>query len=92
MRLPASTHHRQFSRLVSLAFDPAPRVAQDTHMLASFHQTDRRTFRRVMIAGFLLCAAFVAISFTLRPQPDPPRALVKADRLVRTAGEPQRMR
>jgi hypothetical protein len=29
----------------------------------------------------------VAISFSLRPQPQETRALVKADRLVKTAGE-----
>jgi hypothetical protein len=30
------------------------------------------------------------ISFSLRPQADPTRVLVKADRLVRTAGEGRR--
>ncbi len=33
------------------------------------------------------CAAFVMISFSLRPQPDDTHVLVKADRLVRIAGE-----
>jgi hypothetical protein len=58
-------------------------------MVPSFHNADRRTHRRVMVIGLLFCAAFVAISFSLRPQPDSDRVLVKADRLVRTAGEPQ---
>lgn len=53
----------------------------------SFHQADRQTYRRVAIVGALFCLAFVAISVSLRPQPDETRALVKADRLVRTAGE-----
>ncbi len=56
-------------------------------MGASFHHADRQTYRRVAIVGALFCLAFVAISFSLRPQPEDVRALVKADRLVRTAGE-----
>ena len=40
-----------------------------------------------MIVGALFCIAFVGISFSLRAQPDSGRVLVKADRLVRTAGE-----
>ena len=53
----------------------------------SFHHADRQTYRRVVIVGTLFCLAFVAISFSLRPQAEESRALVKADRLVRTAGE-----
>jgi hypothetical protein len=53
----------------------------------SFHQADRQTYRRVAIVGALFCLAFVAISFSLRPQTGEIRALVKADRLVRTAGQ-----
>lgn len=56
-------------------------------MTPSFHSADRPTHRRVMVVGLLLCSAFVAISFWLRPQPESGKALVKADRLVRTAGE-----
>jgi hypothetical protein len=56
-------------------------------MVPSFYNADRRTHRRVMVIGLLFCAAFVAISFSLRPQPDSDRLLVKADRLVRTAGQ-----
>jgi hypothetical protein len=53
----------------------------------SFYQADKRTHRRVMVVGLLLCAVFVVVSFSLRSQPEDSRALVKADRLVRTAGE-----
>ncbi|WP_409191924.1 hypothetical protein [Bradyrhizobium sp. RDM4] len=42
-----------------------------------------------MAVGLVLCLAFLAISFWLRPQPSDDRVLVKADRLVRTAGEHQ---
>ena len=44
--------------------------------------------RRVMVVGLLFCVAFIVISFSLRPQPESGHVLVKADRLVRTAGEP----
>jgi hypothetical protein len=43
-----------------------------------------------MVVGLLFCLTFVVISFSLRPQPDSGHVLVKADRLVRTAGEPHR--
>jgi hypothetical protein len=59
-------------------------------MVPSFHNADRRTHRRVMVIGLLFCAAFVAISFSLRPQPESERVLVKADRLVRTAAQAHR--
>jgi hypothetical protein len=59
-------------------------------MVPSFHNADRRTHRRVMVIGLLFCMAFVAITFSLRPQPETDRVLVKADRLMRTAGEPQK--
>jgi hypothetical protein len=58
-------------------------------MSSSFHNADKRTHRRVMLLGLLSCAAFVAISFLAREQPDNTTyVLVKADRLVRTAGTP----
>jgi hypothetical protein len=57
-------------------------------MSSSFHNADRQTHRRVMLVGFLFCAAFVAISYFARPLPDNDYVLVKADRLVRTAGKP----
>ena len=59
-------------------------------MVPSFHTADKTTHRRVMVVGVLFCVAFVAISFALRPQPETGRVLVKADRLMRTAGEPHK--
>jgi hypothetical protein len=59
-------------------------------MVPSFHNADRPTHRRVMAVGLLFCAAFIAVSFSLRPQPENDRVLVKADRLVRTASQPQK--
>jgi hypothetical protein len=41
-----------------------------------------------MLVGLLFCAAFVAISYFARPLPDNDYVLLKADRLVRTAGKP----
>ena len=43
-----------------------------------------------MVVGLLFCVAFVVISFSLRSQPDNGHVLVKADKLVRTAGEPRK--
>jgi hypothetical protein len=43
-----------------------------------------------MAVALLSCATFVAISFSLRPQGDASRVLVKADRLVRTADDGRR--
>jgi hypothetical protein len=59
-------------------------------MVPSFHNADKTTYRRVMVIGLLFCAAFVAISFSLRPQPETDRVLVKADRMTRTAGQPHK--
>ena len=56
-------------------------------MVPSFHNADRPTHRRVMAIGLLFCAAFVLVSFYLRPQPENDRVLVKADKLMRTASE-----
>jgi hypothetical protein len=53
----------------------------------TFHTADRQTYRRAAIVGLLFCLAFIVISFSLRPQAEETRALVQADRLVRTAGE-----
>ena len=53
----------------------------------SFYHADKQTYRRVAVVGVLFCAAFVVISFSLRPQDEETRVLVKADRLVRTAGQ-----
>jgi hypothetical protein len=57
-------------------------------MSSSFHNADKRTHRKVMVVGLLFCAAFVAISFFAKEQPDNNYVLIKADRLVRTAGTP----
>jgi len=57
-------------------------------MSSSFHNADRRTHRKVMVVGLLFCAAFVAISFFAKEQPDNNYVLIKADKLVRTAGTP----
>ncbi|WP_343212668.1 hypothetical protein [Bradyrhizobium yuanmingense] len=56
----------------------------------SFFQGDRHTYRRVAVVGTLFCVAFVVISFSLRPQAEDTRVAVKADRLVRTAGQAAR--
>jgi hypothetical protein len=53
----------------------------------SFHHADRQTHRRVTIIGAMFCLAFVAISFSLRPQAGETRVLVKADRLLHTASQ-----
>jgi hypothetical protein len=59
-------------------------------MVPSFHNADKPTHRHVMVVGLLFCLAFVVISFSLRPLPESGHAPVKADRLVRTAGEPHK--
>ena len=60
----------------------------ETDMVPSFHNADKPPYRRVMVVGLLFCMAFVAISFSLRSLPESGQVLVKADRLMRTAGEP----
>ncbi|HKO69866.1 MAG TPA: hypothetical protein VJV58_02935 [Bradyrhizobium sp.] len=57
-------------------------------MSSSFHNADRRTHRKILLVGFLLCAVFVAISFFAREQRDNGYVLTKADKLIRTAGTP----
>lgn len=57
-------------------------------MSHSFHSADKRTHRKVMFVGTLLCAAFIAVSLFLKPQPENTFALKKADKLVHTAGRP----
>lgn len=59
-------------------------------MVPSFHNADQPTHRRVMVVGVLFCLTFIVISFSLRPLPENGHVLVKADRLVRTAGEPHK--
>ena len=58
-------------------------------MSASFHNADKSTHRRVMLVGLMFCAVFVSISFFAREQPENHYVLLKADKLVRTAGTPQ---
>jgi hypothetical protein len=55
-------------------------------MSSSFHNADRRTYRKVVLVGLLFCTAFVLISFFTREQPANDYVLKKADRLVRSAG------
>jgi hypothetical protein len=57
-------------------------------MSSSFHNANKGTHRKIMLVGLLFCAAFVAISFFAREQPDNNYVLIKADKLVRTAGTP----
>ena len=57
-------------------------------MSSSFHNADRRTYRKVMLVGLMFCALFVAVSFFAREQPANTYVLKKADRLVRSAGTP----
>jgi hypothetical protein len=57
-------------------------------MSVSFYNADRRTHRRIMLVGLMFCAAFVAISYLAKPQPESHSLLLKADKLVRTAGNP----
>jgi hypothetical protein len=59
-------------------------------MVPSFHNADKPAHRRVMMVGLLFCLAFVVVSFSLRPQAESSHVLVKADRLVRTAGVPHK--
>lgn len=53
----------------------------------SFYQGDPHTYRRIAIVGTLFCLPFVVISVSLRPQLEDTRVAVKADRLMRTAGQ-----
>ena len=57
-------------------------------MSASFHNADKHTHRRIMLVGLMFCAAFVAISHFARAQPENHSLFLKADKLVRTAGNP----
>ena len=56
-------------------------------MSSSFHNADRRTYRKFMLVGLMFCALFVAVSFFAREQPANTYVLKKADRLVRSAGD-----
>jgi hypothetical protein len=74
-----------------LAFAPikhafSVKLCSEWFMSSSFHNADRRTYRKVMLVGLLFCAAFVVFSFFAREQPANTYVLKKADRLVRSAG------
>jgi hypothetical protein len=56
--------------------------------MSTFHDADKRTHRKVMFVGFLLCTVFVTVSFFARPQPENHYVLKKADRLIQTANTP----
>ena len=57
-------------------------------MSSSFHNADRRTYRKIVLVGLTFCALFVAVSFFAREQPANTYVLKKADRLIRSAGAP----
>jgi len=57
-------------------------------MSSSFHNADRRTYRKVMLVGLLFCVSFVVFSFFAKEQPANTYVLRKADKLVRSAGSP----
>ena len=57
-------------------------------MSSSFHNADKRTYRKIMLVGLTFCALFVAVSFFARDQPANTYVLKKADRLIRSAGAP----
>jgi hypothetical protein len=61
-------------------------------MTSTFHSADKRTHRKVMLVGLLLCTAFVLVSFFAREQPENHYVLQKADKLVRSAGTPSPLR
>ena len=57
-------------------------------MSASFYNADRHTHRRIVLVGLMFCAAFVAIRYFAKVQPESHSLFLKADKLVRTAGNP----
>jgi hypothetical protein len=86
-----SAEHREVERLQKLSQAGFEQLARRSST-PSFQNADRPTFQRAMVVGIVLCVAFVAVSFSLRPQPADDRVLVKADRLTRTAGDPLKAR
>jgi len=83
--------HREVEQLQKLSQAGFEQLTKRTS-LPSFENADRPTFQRAMAVTILLCIAFVAVSFSLRPQATDDRVLVKADRLMRTAGDPSKLR
>jgi hypothetical protein len=57
-------------------------------MSSSFHNADRRTYRKIVLAGLTFCALFVGVSFFAREQLANTYVLKNADRLIRSAGTP----
>ena len=86
-----SVEHREAEQLQKLSQAGFEQLAK-RGSTPSFQNADRPTFQRAIAVGILLCVAFVAVSFSLRPQPADDRVLVKADRLTRTAGDPFKAR
>ncbi|MCP3371916.1 hypothetical protein [Bradyrhizobium cajani] len=86
-----SIEHREVEQLQKLSRAGFEQLARRSS-LPSFQNADRPTFQRAMAVGIALCVAFVAVSFSLRPQAADDRVLVKADRLMRTAGDPSKAR
>jgi hypothetical protein len=56
----------------------------------SFHTADRRIYRRVVAVALPFCATFPGDQLLTSPAGGLDRLLVKADRLVRTAGDGRR--
>lgn len=57
-------------------------------MSASFHNADKPTHRRIIVVASLSCAVFIAIGWWANLPASSDRVLLKADRLVHTAGQP----
>jgi hypothetical protein len=57
-------------------------------MSSTFHSTDRRTYRKVMLVGLMFCVLFVALGLFAKQQPANTYVLKTADRLVRSTGAP----
>ena len=55
-------------------------------MSSSFHNADKRTHQKIVLTGLLSCAVFVVISCFASEQRHNNRVFIKADKLVRTAG------
>ena len=55
-------------------------------MSSTFHNADKRTHRRIALTGLLSCAVFVVISCFASEQRHNNYIFIKADKLVRTAG------
>ena len=81
---PSGNNHPLAFRPIKQAF--SVKLCSEWFMSSSFHSADRRTYRKVMLVGLLFCAAFVVVSFFAREQPENAYVLIKADRLVRSAG------